>query len=179
MAREDAVNGPKIADSSGFSISRFIERQNAKYGKLSVHDFAKMHLIHTPQGKVCAAMVTPGKANDSPYLRNMIAMMPEGSGDVLGRCGVRGRQKLPRHTRQWPPGRHRRQVERHTQGAQRQGRDAEVPRRAPTHVPQHTAHQEQRERASSPQWRGSAGWSGPSNHTSGPSSCCQCASAII
>ena len=90
MAGEGAVNGPKIVDSSGFSISRFIEWQHAKYGKLSVHDFAKMHLIHTPQGKVCAAMVTPGKANDSPYLRKMIEMMPEGSGDVLGDAAYGG-----------------------------------------------------------------------------------------
>ena len=28
-------------------------------------------------------MVTPGRANDSPYLRAMIAMMPHGSGYVL------------------------------------------------------------------------------------------------
>ena len=28
-------------------------------------------------------MVTSGEANDSPYLREMIGMMPPGSGDVL------------------------------------------------------------------------------------------------
>ena len=46
--------------------------------------FAKLHLIHAPHGRICAAMVTPGVANDSPYLRKMIDMMPPGSGDVLG-----------------------------------------------------------------------------------------------
>ena len=51
-----------------------------------MQDFAKLHLIHTPYGKVCATMVTPGKANDSPYLRKMIEMMPDGSGNVLGSC---------------------------------------------------------------------------------------------
>ena len=61
MAGKDAVNGPKIVDSSGFSISLFIKWQHAKYGRLSMHGFAKMHLIHTPQGKVCADMVTPGR----------------------------------------------------------------------------------------------------------------------
>ena len=90
MAGEDAVNGPKIVDSSRFSIAQFVEWQHAKYGKLSVHDFAKMHLIHTPQGKVCAAMVTPGQANDSPYLRKMIEVMPEGSGDMLGDAAYGG-----------------------------------------------------------------------------------------
>ena len=65
MAGEDMVPGTKIANSSGFSIAQFIEWQHAKYGKLSVHDFAK---LYTPQGKICAAMVTLGKANDSPYL---------------------------------------------------------------------------------------------------------------
>ena len=29
-------------------------------------------------------MVTPGKANDSPYLRELIGMMPPGSGDMPG-----------------------------------------------------------------------------------------------
>ena len=84
MAGEDTAHGTKIADSGGYGISRYKEWQNAKYGKPGVQDFAKLHLIHTPYGKVCAAMVTPGKANDSPYLRKMIEMMPEGFGDVLG-----------------------------------------------------------------------------------------------
>ena len=43
-----------------------------------------MHVIRTLHGKICAAMVTPGHANDSPYLKKMIGMMPGGSGDVLG-----------------------------------------------------------------------------------------------
>ena len=55
-----------------------------------MQDFAKIHLIHTPYGKICAAMVTPGKANDSPYLRKMIDMMPEGSGDVLADAAYGG-----------------------------------------------------------------------------------------
>ena len=38
--------------------------------------------MQTLHGKICAAMVTPGKANDSPYLRAMIAMTPRGSGYV-------------------------------------------------------------------------------------------------
>ena len=90
MAGEDAVHGTKIADSSGYSIARYIERQNAKYGKLSVHDFAKLHVIRTLHDKICAVMATPGHANDSPYLKKVIGMMPGGSGNVLGDAAYGG-----------------------------------------------------------------------------------------
>ena len=82
MAGDDAARGTKIVDSSGFSIARYADWYNAKYGKISVKRFAKLHIMQTLHGKICAAMVTPGKANDSPYLRAMIAMMPRGSGHV-------------------------------------------------------------------------------------------------
>ena len=84
--RRDAVHGTKSTTPVGTATARYIEWQSAKYGKISVQDFAKLHLIHTPYGNVCAAMVTPGKAGGSPYLREMIEMMPDGSGDVLGSC---------------------------------------------------------------------------------------------
>ena len=90
MAGDEAVHGTKIVDSSGFSIARRKEWYNAKYGNISVKLFAKMHLIHAPQGKICSAMVTPGSANDSPYLRKMIKMMPSGSGDLLGDAAYGG-----------------------------------------------------------------------------------------
>ena len=83
MAGKDAVHGTLLADSSGFSISRYVEWHNAKYGKLSVRLFAKLHIMHTLHGMVCAATVTPGNANDSPHLRTMIETLPEGDGDVL------------------------------------------------------------------------------------------------
>ena len=84
MAGDEAVDGTKIVDSSGFGIFRYKRWHNAKYGKLNVKDFVKLHAIHTPQGKISAATFTPGEANDSPYLRKMIKMMPNGSGDLLG-----------------------------------------------------------------------------------------------
>ena len=83
VAGDDAVHGTKIVNSSGFSIARYVDWYNAKYGKISVKKFSKLHIMQTLHGKICAAMVTPGKANDSPYLRAMIAMMPHGSGYVL------------------------------------------------------------------------------------------------
>ncbi len=66
------------------SISRYLDWHNAKYGTISVKQFAKLHIVHVFGGKICAAAVTPGKANDSPYLREMLTRMPRGSGDVLG-----------------------------------------------------------------------------------------------
>ena len=83
MAGDDAVDSTLLADSSGFSIAKMLEWHHAKYGKLSVRLFAKLHLIHALHGKICAATVTPGKANDSPYLRQMIEMLPQGTGNVL------------------------------------------------------------------------------------------------
>ncbi len=46
--------------------------------------FAKPHVARALGGKICAATVTPGKANDSPYLREMPSGMPRGYSDVLG-----------------------------------------------------------------------------------------------
>ena len=89
MAGDEAVHGTKIVDSSGFSASRRIKWYNAKYGNISVKLFDKMHLIHTPQGKICIAMVVSGKANDSPYPRMIIKMLPGGSGDLLGDAAFR------------------------------------------------------------------------------------------
>ena len=83
MAGDDAVRGTKVVDSAEFSIARYADWYNAKYGKISVKKFAKLHIIQTPHDKICSAMVTPGRANDSPYLRAMIAMMSRGSGYVL------------------------------------------------------------------------------------------------
>ena len=67
MAGEDAVHGTKIADSSGYSMEWYKEWQNAKYGKLGVHDFAKLHVIRTLHGKICAATVRP----DTPTTRRI------------------------------------------------------------------------------------------------------------
>ena len=83
LAGDDAVHSTLVSDSSGFSVAKLIEWQHAKYGKLSVSDFAKLHLIQTLHGRICAATVTSGKDNDSPYLRQMIEMLPKGSGYVI------------------------------------------------------------------------------------------------
>ena len=46
--------------------------------------FAKPRVARALGGKTCAAAVTPGKANDTPYLREMLIRMPRGYSDVLG-----------------------------------------------------------------------------------------------
>ncbi len=44
--------------------------------------FVKLHIMHALHGMACAAVVTPGKSNDSPYLRAMMETLPKGDGDV-------------------------------------------------------------------------------------------------
>ena len=90
MAGCDAVHDTLLVDSSGFSIARYVDWQNAKYGKLSVRLFAKLHIMHTLHGMVCAAAVTPGNTSDSPYLRLMVETLPEGDGDVLADAAYGG-----------------------------------------------------------------------------------------
>ena len=124
MAGDAAVHGTKIVDSTGFSISRYRDWHNAKYGTISVKQFAKLHIVHALGGKICAAAVTPGKANDSPYLREMLARMRIRR--HTGRCPIRRSQKLPDGTGQWTPPRNRAQIRLYDRGRRRQGGDVEV-----------------------------------------------------
>ena len=92
MAGDTAAHGTKIVDSAGFGISRYRDWRNAKYGTISVKQFAKLHTVYALGGMICAAAVTLGRANDSPYLGKMLARMPRGSGDMLTDvqyCGVK------------------------------------------------------------------------------------------
>ena len=98
MAGDEAVCGTKIVDSGGFGVSRRIKWHNAKYGNIGVKLFAKTHLIHTPQGRICIAMATPGKADDSPHPGMMIKMLPCGSGDLLGDAAFRVIKNCQRRT---------------------------------------------------------------------------------
>ena len=82
MAGDAAIRGTDVIDSNGLGISRYGEWHNAKYGNVSVRRFAKPRVARAPRGMVCAAAVTPGRANDSPYLGTMLARMPRGSGGI-------------------------------------------------------------------------------------------------
>ena len=97
MASDAAAHGTKIVDSTGFSIYRYQDWHNAECGTISAKQFAKLHVARALGGTVCAAAVTPGRANDSPYLREMLARMPRGSGDMLAYaqyCGVENCQAV-------------------------------------------------------------------------------------
>ena len=62
-------------------MAGYIDWLNAKYGRIIVRLFSKIHIMHTPNSTVCAAVVTHGNVNDPPYLRLMIETLPEGDGD--------------------------------------------------------------------------------------------------
>ena len=83
MCGDSIKHDTLLVDSSGFSISECSDWMNAKYCKISVRLFAKLHIIHALRGMICAATVTPGNCNDSPQLRYMVEVLPEGNGDVL------------------------------------------------------------------------------------------------
>ena len=51
---------------------------------------ARLHIMHTLHGMVCAAAIPPGNAGGSPYLRLMVETLPEGDGDVLADAAYGG-----------------------------------------------------------------------------------------
>ena len=53
---------------------------NAKYGKLDVRQFDKMHILQSLHGKICAVAVTDGDANDSPVPGQLLPFLPRGPG---------------------------------------------------------------------------------------------------
>lgn len=81
---DDDADGTLMTDSGGFSVSSYKSWTNAKYGPLSVKEYHKLHILQCLNGKICAARVTVGEANDSPVLREMLTDVRPGTGDVLG-----------------------------------------------------------------------------------------------
>ena len=91
----DEAKGDLLADSSGYSMGQYEEWTNAKYGSISVRQFCKIHIIHTPHGKICAAVVTPGHVHDSPQLRKMTQFLPHGSGHLMADSAYIGKKNCP------------------------------------------------------------------------------------
>lgn len=60
MAGMDAA-GTLSVDSSGFSVARYRDWENAKYGEISVRLFSKLHVIRALRGRICVATVTAGQ----------------------------------------------------------------------------------------------------------------------
>ena len=88
----DEAKGDLLTDSSGYSMGLHEDWQNAKYGNISVRQFCKMHIIHTPHGKICAATVTRGHVHDSPQLRKMTRFLPHGGGYLVGDSAYIGKK---------------------------------------------------------------------------------------
>ena len=54
--------------------------------------FAKLHVLQSKHGRICAAAVSKGTANDSPYLRMMISAMPPGCGVAAADAAYGGKK---------------------------------------------------------------------------------------
>ena len=61
MAGDDVIHGNIMSDSSGFRMAKIVEWRHAKYGKLDVRDYAKLHVSQVEHGKICAASSHPWK----------------------------------------------------------------------------------------------------------------------
>ena len=68
-------------DSSGFGLKIYTEWKHAKYGKMSVHKYIKLHIIRARWSKILACTVTEGEENDSPQLRKLPNQIPKYDGD--------------------------------------------------------------------------------------------------
>ncbi len=75
--------GTVIGDSSGFSIMKYVDWEEAKKGLVSRREFDKLHVLVAPHGMVSACEVTYGRRHDSPVLRDMYGRIPHGTGYVL------------------------------------------------------------------------------------------------
>ena len=125
MAGDDAAHCAKPVGSSGFSIAGCVNWHGAKYGNIGVK-FAKLHVTQTLHGMTCAAAATPGRTDGSPYLRAVIALMPQWSGCILAYAqygGMENRKAVKNGGCRPITGR----VGLQDQGTHRRGGDVEVP----------------------------------------------------
>ena len=95
IANTDA-NKELHIDSSGFGLKIYTEWKHAKYGKMSVHKYVKLHIIRARKGKILACTITEGVENDSPHLRKLLKQIPDYEGDddvyFLGDAGYNGKE---------------------------------------------------------------------------------------
>ncbi len=81
-AGEDA-SGTLLGDSSGFSIIKYEDWDDAKRGIISRREFNKLHILIAPHGRIVTCAVTAGRTHDSPVFREMYRRIPEGGGDTI------------------------------------------------------------------------------------------------
>ena len=79
----DDARGTLAGDSSGFSIVKYEDWEDAKNGIVSRREFDKLHVLVAPHGMISACMVTYGRRHDSPVFREMFGRIPKGTGYVL------------------------------------------------------------------------------------------------
>ena len=95
IANTDA-NKELHIDSSGFGLKIYTEWKHAKYGKMNVHKYVKLHLIRARGGKILACSITEGEESDSPQLREMLRQIPDYEGDddvyFLGDAAYNGKK---------------------------------------------------------------------------------------
>ena len=82
QAGKDA-RGTLLGDSSGFSIMRYEDWEDAKKGIISRREFNKLHILMAPHGMIVTCEVTAGRAHDSPVFRGMYESVPPGDGHVI------------------------------------------------------------------------------------------------
>ena len=54
--------------------------------------FAKLHALQSKRGRICAAAVSKGTANDSPYPKRMISAIPPGCGIAAADAAYGGKK---------------------------------------------------------------------------------------
>lgn len=79
----ECARGTLLGDSSGFSIMRYEDWEDAKKGIISRREFSKLHILMAPHGMITTCEVTAGRAHDSPVFREMYKRVPRGGGHVI------------------------------------------------------------------------------------------------
>lgn len=79
----DDARGTLLGDSSGFSIVKYEDWEDAKRGIISRREFNKLHILVAPHGRIATCAITAGRRNDSPVFREMYGRIPQGSGHTI------------------------------------------------------------------------------------------------
>ncbi len=79
----DCARGTLLGDSSGFSIVKYEDWEDAGRGIISGREFNKLHILVAPHGRIAACAVTAGRRHDSPVFREMYGRIPRGGGHAI------------------------------------------------------------------------------------------------
>ncbi len=80
-------DGERIADlhgdSTGFGLRKYKSWHHAKYGEMTGHDFAKLHIVGAVGGRILSFEATPGTSADSPEFARMFSRIPKGGYGIV------------------------------------------------------------------------------------------------